>query len=144
MPPSIYIVAYSNLYTNTLNAFKTMFRMSIWLSWGLCEVRVLHKHRSPGSSNRQALSLLMWRGPNNVTHHTTASPPHHGLLIHALFSQKIHKFELPITRPPMASRVLRPAFRAATAARGFQTSAVLRADAVIAPVRKPVGAFRGG
>ncbi|KAH4290262.1 hypothetical protein HBH64_060790 [Parastagonospora nodorum] len=44
----------------------------------------------------------------------------------------------------MASRVLLPAFRAATAARGFQTSAVLRADAVIAPVRKPVGAFRGG
>ncbi|KAF2827550.1 hypothetical protein CC86DRAFT_393654 [Ophiobolus disseminans] len=48
----------------------------------------------------------------------------------------------------MASRILRPAFRNATrgpvVARSFQTSAALRQDAVIAPVRKPVGAFRGG
>ncbi|KAF1837971.1 hypothetical protein BDW02DRAFT_627522 [Decorospora gaudefroyi] len=35
--------------------------------------------------------------------------------------------------------------RAPTAAmRGFKTSAVLRQDAVAAPVKKPVGAFRGG
>ncbi|KAF1920443.1 hypothetical protein BDU57DRAFT_435721 [Ampelomyces quisqualis] len=48
----------------------------------------------------------------------------------------------------MTSNVLRPAFRAAArapvVARTFQTSAALRQDAVIAPVRKPVGAFRGG
>jgi hypothetical protein len=48
----------------------------------------------------------------------------------------------------MASRVLRPVLRTATRApvvtRSFQTSAVMRADAVIVPVRKPVGAFRGG
>jgi hypothetical protein len=48
----------------------------------------------------------------------------------------------------MASRVLRPVFRTATrapaVARSFQTSAALRQDAVVAPVRKPVGAFRGG
>ncbi|KAJ4313388.1 hypothetical protein N0V94_006972 [Neodidymelliopsis sp. IMI 364377] len=49
----------------------------------------------------------------------------------------------------MASRVLRPAFRASasvnTAARGFQTSAALRQEApLVAPVRRPVGAFRGG
>jgi hypothetical protein len=50
----------------------------------------------------------------------------------------------------MASQLLRTAARAgmranmATATRGFQTSAVLRQDAVVAPVRKPVGAFRGG
>ncbi|KAL5121073.1 hypothetical protein ACEQ8H_000924 [Pleosporales sp. CAS-2024a] len=29
-------------------------------------------------------------------------------------------------------------------ARSFQTSAVMKADGPIAPVRKPVGAFRGG
>ncbi|KAH7095345.1 hypothetical protein FB567DRAFT_586671 [Paraphoma chrysanthemicola] len=48
----------------------------------------------------------------------------------------------------MASRILRPAFRTATrapvVARSFQTSAALRQEAVIAPVKKPVGAFRGG
>ncbi|KAF3005029.1 hypothetical protein E8E13_009055 [Curvularia kusanoi] len=46
----------------------------------------------------------------------------------------------------MASRVLRPAFRAANiTARGFQTSAVLRQEKpLVAPVRRPVGAFRGG
>ncbi|KAH7394120.1 hypothetical protein DE146DRAFT_616644 [Phaeosphaeria sp. MPI-PUGE-AT-0046c] len=48
----------------------------------------------------------------------------------------------------MASRILHPVFRTATrapvVARSFQTSSVLRQDAVIAPVRKPVGAFRGG
>ncbi|KAH8724654.1 hypothetical protein GQ44DRAFT_617960 [Phaeosphaeriaceae sp. PMI808] len=48
----------------------------------------------------------------------------------------------------MASRILRPAVQTATKAfiraRNLQTSAVLRQEAVIAPVRKPVGAFRGG
>jgi hypothetical protein len=52
----------------------------------------------------------------------------------------------------MAAQLLRQAARAgagcrlpiATASRAFQTSAVLRQDAVIAPVKKPVGAFRGG
>jgi hypothetical protein len=54
-----------------------------------------------------------------------------------------------ISKEAMASRVLRPAFRASasvnTAARGFQTSAALRQEApLVAPVRRPVGAFRGG
>ncbi|KAH8644111.1 hypothetical protein IG631_01575 [Alternaria alternata] len=49
----------------------------------------------------------------------------------------------------MATQFLRAAARAGVrspmaASRGFQTSAVLRQDAVVAPVRKPVGAFRGG
>ncbi|KAF1946594.1 hypothetical protein EJ02DRAFT_418340 [Clathrospora elynae] len=53
----------------------------------------------------------------------------------------------------MASQLLRTAARAGagirgsmatTTARGFQTSAVLRQEVVAAPVRKPVGAFRGG
>ncbi|CAO2656418.1 Nn.00g052210.m01.CDS01 [Neocucurbitaria sp. VM-36] len=49
----------------------------------------------------------------------------------------------------MASRVLRPALRTAArapavAARTFQTSAALRQEVVAAPVKKPVGAFRGG
>ncbi|KAH7401335.1 hypothetical protein BKA66DRAFT_564987 [Pyrenochaeta sp. MPI-SDFR-AT-0127] len=48
----------------------------------------------------------------------------------------------------MASQLFRAAARAGAraqvAARGFQTSAALRADVVTAPVRKPVGAFRGG
>ncbi|KAF2629887.1 hypothetical protein BU25DRAFT_408495 [Macroventuria anomochaeta] len=46
----------------------------------------------------------------------------------------------------MASRVLRPAFRAANnSVRGFQTSAALRQEKpLVAPVRRPVGAFRGG
>jgi len=55
---------------------------------------------------------------------------------------------IPRTNATMASRILRPAFRNATrapiVARSFQTSAALRQDAVVAPVRKPVGAFRGG
>ncbi|KAF2122474.1 hypothetical protein BDV96DRAFT_560874 [Lophiotrema nucula] len=49
----------------------------------------------------------------------------------------------------MASRTFLPAVRTASrslvstgARRGFQTSQVLRQD--VAPVRKPVGAFRGG
>ncbi|KAF2129748.1 hypothetical protein P153DRAFT_366258 [Dothidotthia symphoricarpi CBS 119687] len=42
----------------------------------------------------------------------------------------------------MASRLLRPALRSV---RGFQTSAALRQEApLVAPVRRPVGAFRGG
>ncbi|CAA9962146.1 hypothetical protein CFE70_005548 [Pyrenophora teres f. teres 0-1] len=51
----------------------------------------------------------------------------------------------------MATQFLRATARAglrtnmATASRGFQTSAVLKQDTVVAaPVRKPVGAFRGG
>ncbi|KAJ4404015.1 hypothetical protein N0V91_006124 [Didymella pomorum] len=46
----------------------------------------------------------------------------------------------------MASRVLRPAFRALNnPTRGFQTSAALRQEKpLVAPVRRPVGAFRGG
>ncbi|CAG5147255.1 uncharacterized protein ALTATR162_LOCUS2008 [Alternaria atra] len=49
----------------------------------------------------------------------------------------------------MATQFLRAAARAGVrsptvASRGFQTSAVLRQDAVVAPARKPVGAFRGG
>jgi hypothetical protein len=50
------------------------------------------------------------------------------------------------SRSPMASRVLRPAFRAINiTARGFQTSAALRQERpLVAPVRRPVGAFRGG
>jgi len=50
------------------------------------------------------------------------------------------------SRSPMASRVLRPAFRATNiTARGFQTSAALRQERpLVAPVRRPVGAFRGG
>lgn len=52
----------------------------------------------------------------------------------------------------MAAQLLRQAARAgagcrppmATVSRAFQTSAVLRQDAVAAPVKKPVGAFRGG
>ncbi|KAJ5031010.1 hypothetical protein J3E73DRAFT_263382 [Bipolaris maydis] len=51
----------------------------------------------------------------------------------------------------MAAQLLRQAARAgagcrppmATVSRAFQTSAVLRQDAVAAPVKKPVGAFRG-
>ncbi|EOA89970.1 hypothetical protein ACJQWK_02374 [Exserohilum turcicum] len=52
----------------------------------------------------------------------------------------------------MAAQLLRQAARAgaqvrapmATASRAFQTSAALRQDVVAAPVKKPVGAFRGG
>lgn len=52
----------------------------------------------------------------------------------------------------MAAQVLRQAARAgaacrmpmATASRAFQTSAVLRQETVAVPVKKPVGAFRGG
>ncbi|KAL6707403.1 hypothetical protein ACN47E_004182 [Coniothyrium glycines] len=49
----------------------------------------------------------------------------------------------------MASQLLRTAARAGarapyTCTRTFQTSAVLRQATVVAPVRKPVGAFRGG
>ncbi|USP73085.1 uncharacterized protein yc1106_00359 [Curvularia clavata] len=52
----------------------------------------------------------------------------------------------------MAAQVLRQAARAgaacrmpmATASRAFQTSAVLRQEVVTVPVKKPVGAFRGG
>ncbi|KAF2466597.1 uncharacterized protein BDR25DRAFT_268560 [Lindgomyces ingoldianus] len=56
----------------------------------------------------------------------------------------------------MVSRILVPAARTAAAARsgltmrsivrGFQTSNVVRQEAatVVAPVKKPVGAFRGG
>ncbi|PVI06945.1 hypothetical protein DM02DRAFT_609314, partial [Periconia macrospinosa] len=49
----------------------------------------------------------------------------------------------------MASRFLAPAVRSASRiaapARSFQTSAALRAEVVAAaPVKKPVGAFRGG
>lgn len=47
----------------------------------------------------------------------------------------------------MASRILAPAFRAISTpstARSFQTSARRLADATPLPVRKPVGAFRGG
>ncbi|RMZ70514.1 Chromosome partition Smc [Pyrenophora seminiperda CCB06] len=56
-----------------------------------------------------------------------------------------------VKRYTMATQFIRAAARAgltpnmATASRGFQTSAVLRQDTVVAaPVRKPVGAFRGG
>lgn len=49
------------------------------------------------------------------------------------------------TQRTMASRVLRPALRVANSMRGFQTSAVLRQEKpLVAPVRRPVGAFRGG
>ncbi|OAL46209.1 hypothetical protein IQ07DRAFT_683594 [Pyrenochaeta sp. DS3sAY3a] len=55
----------------------------------------------------------------------------------------------------MAARILSTAARVgarrapftasiASAARGFQTSAALRQEVVAAPVKKPVGAFRGG
>ncbi|KAF2252465.1 hypothetical protein BU26DRAFT_517082 [Trematosphaeria pertusa] len=52
----------------------------------------------------------------------------------------------------MASRVFAPAVRTATRsvprlhapARGFQTSSVLRQEAGAAPIKKPIGAFRGG
>lgn len=56
------------------------------------------------------------------------------------------------TVPAMASQFLRNAARAGarasiapmTTARTFQTSAALRQEVVAAPVKKPVGAFRGG
>lgn len=49
----------------------------------------------------------------------------------------------------MASQILRSAAHAGArapmvAARGFQTSASLRQEIVAAPIKKPVGAFRGG
>lgn len=53
-----------------------------------------------------------------------------------------HTLGHPKTCDDMASRFLRPALRTA---RGFQTSAALRQEApLVAPVRRPVGAFRGG
>jgi hypothetical protein len=69
-------------------------------------------------------------------HHDTTTSAHPKHTHTTAYCREIHT---------MASRILRSvATRAPAVSRSFQTSAALRQDAVIAPVRKPVGAFRGG
>ena len=99
----------------------------------------------PGSSSRaEKLELRATsRHAQTTTTHTTTS-----LKTRTSPSQTPKTKTKTNTKPrdSMASRILRPAFRAANnSVRGFQTSAALRQEKpLVAPVRRPVGAFRGG
>jgi hypothetical protein len=108
--------------------------------------------RVPTSPCQRSHEARAWCGElyERHSHHTTAR--HHDRALPPTPTSQsippIHTARVPF-HAIMASRILRPVFRTVTnapaSARSFQTSAALREQVVAtAPVRKPVGAFRGG
>lgn len=85
-----------------------------------------------------------------LSHANGSTPPHHHLNCQSLPSCDIRLGLFVIATAAMALPLVRmAAARTGTrapivATRAFQTSAALRQEGVVAPVRKPVGAFRGG